>query len=84
MNGVGGGMSTLTTTPAAVSMHDFNKRWRSASINVTHFDVTIERRIGMKYDVMSGVNFYRIGMESTLSEQHQQIAKNIFPKDGME
>jgi hypothetical protein len=25
MNGVGGGMSTLTTTPAAVSMHDFNK-----------------------------------------------------------
>ena len=38
----------------------------------------------MKYDVMSGVNFYRIGMESTLSEQHQQIVKNIFPKDGME
>jgi hypothetical protein len=49
-----------------------------ASINVTHFDVTIERRIGMKYDVMSGVNFYRKGMESTLSEQHQQIVKNIF------
>jgi hypothetical protein len=25
MNGVGGDMSALTTTPATVSMHDFNK-----------------------------------------------------------
>ena len=31
----------------------------------------------MKYDVMSGANFYRSGMESTLSEHHQQNAKNF-------
>ena len=32
----------------------------------------------MKYDVLSGANFYRTGMESTLSEHHQQNAKNFY------
>ena len=32
----------------------------------------------MKYDVMSGANFYRTGMESTLSEHHQHNAKNFY------
>jgi hypothetical protein len=31
----------------------------------------------MKYDVMSGANIYRTEMESTLSEHHQQNAKNF-------
>ena len=31
----------------------------------------------MKYDVMSGANIYRTGMEATLSEHHQQHAKNF-------
>jgi hypothetical protein len=32
----------------------------------------------MKYDVLSGANFYRTGMESTLSEHHQQNAKTFY------
>ena len=32
----------------------------------------------MKYDVLSGANFYRTRMESTLSEHHQQNAKNFY------
>jgi hypothetical protein len=32
----------------------------------------------MKYDVMSGANFYRTGMESTFSEHHQHNAKNFY------
>jgi hypothetical protein len=32
----------------------------------------------MKYDVLSGATFYRTGMESTLSEHHQQNAKNLY------
>jgi hypothetical protein len=38
---------------------------------------TGERRDSMKYDVMSGASIYRTGMESTLSEHHQQNAKNF-------
>jgi hypothetical protein len=34
----------------------------------------VERRDSMKYDVMSGASIYRTGMESTLSEHHQQNA----------
>jgi hypothetical protein len=31
----------------------------------------------MKYDVMSGANIYRTEIKSTLSEHHQQNAKNF-------
>ena len=71
-------LSVIFTTPSAVSMRNFNQLWRSASNNVISCDVTVERRGSMQYDVLSGANFYRTGMESTLSEHHQQNAKNFY------
>ena len=66
------GLSVILTTPVAISMRDFIQLWL-----VINCDVTVERRDSMKYDVMSGANIYRTGMESTLSEHHQQNAKNF-------